>query len=494
MLWSLIKILIFVVLVAALTWGASWLMESSGGMRIEAAGFEITLGPLQTVIAVLVLIVLVWLLLKIASFLVAVIRFLNGDETAMSRYFDRNRERRGYQALSEGLMALASGEGRLAMSKAARAEKYLGKPELTDLVTAQAAEMAGDTKKAEETYKRLLQNDDTRFVGVRGIMKQKLADGDTDTALKLAEKAFALKPKHEETQDVLLQLQTRTEDWQGARKTLDAKLKSGAIPRDVHRRREAVLALGQAQDMLGGDADSIEAREAAIEANRLSPGLVPAAIMAAEGYLAQDKARYAARVIKKAWEAQPHPSLAASFAAIEPDETPAKRLKRFQALTRLAPDSRESRLLNAELNIAAENFPEARRAIGNLVEADPDARALTIMAAIERGEGASDEIVKGWLARAIAAPRGPQWVCDNCHAVSPEWTPVCGNCEALDTLSWTAPAKQDVAAPTGVEMLPLIVGAVEDKSGELTVAEAEIVEAVDGEIVKERDDSAPETK
>ena len=48
----------------------------------------------------------------------------------------------------------------------------------------------GDKKKAEETYKKLLADDTTRFVGVRGLMNQKLAEGDTDKALKLAERAF----------------------------------------------------------------------------------------------------------------------------------------------------------------------------------------------------------------------------------------------------------------------------------------------------------------
>ena len=52
------------------------------------------------------------------------------------------------------MMALASGEGRLAIAKANKAQKYLHKPELTALITAQAAEMVGDTKKAEEDYKR----------------------------------------------------------------------------------------------------------------------------------------------------------------------------------------------------------------------------------------------------------------------------------------------------------------------------------------------------
>jgi HemY protein len=144
--------------------------------------------------------------------------------------FNRNRERKGYQALSEGMMALAAGEGRLAMAKAGKAERYLHKPELTNLLTAQAAEMCGDRRKAEEVYKRLLKNDATRFVGVRGIMKQKLADGDNATALKLAEKALNLRPKHEETQDVLLRLQASAHDWAGARRTLGAKLKHGSLP------------------------------------------------------------------------------------------------------------------------------------------------------------------------------------------------------------------------------------------------------------------------
>ncbi|MCE8005562.1 heme biosynthesis HemY N-terminal domain-containing protein [Aestuariivita sp.] len=477
MLWSLIKILLFVVVVGALTLGAEYLLESEGGVQLTVAGTEYTLGPLQSVIAAAVLVFAVWVLLKLVSFLVAVWRFLNGDETAISRYFDRNRERKGFQALSEGMMALASGEGRLAMAKAAKAEKYLQKPELTNLLTAQAAELSGDRKKAEDTYKKLIASETTKFVGVRGIMKQRLADGDTDTARKLAEKAFQLKPKHEETQDVLLTLQAQAQDWSGARKTLSAKLKNGNLPRDVHRRRDAVLALSEAKEILN-DENSIDAREAAIEANRMSPDLIPAAIMAARSYIEKGKPKYAIRVLKKAWEVQPHPELAAAFAEIAPNETPKERIKRFGVLTRIKPDHPETRLVLAELNLAAEDFPEARRALGDLVDSQGDARALTIMAAIERGEGAPDAVVKGWLARALNAPRGPQWVCDNCQHAHADWTPICKNCQSFDTLSWRAPSAAEVSSATGVQMLPLIVGSLEDKSAEEDVPEAE-VEVVD---------------
>src|SRR6056297_3283539 len=306
MLWSIIKIVGFIALVAGAAFGAGHLLELEGGVRIVFAGVEINLTPLKAVIALILLVLAVWVVLKLLALLVATLKFINGDETAISRYFDRSRQEKGYRALSEGMMALASGEGELAMRKASKAEKYLRKPALTNLITAQAAEMSGNRRKAEEVYKRLLKNEKTRFVGVRGILRQKLSEGDTETALKLAQTAFSLKPRHEEVQDTLLRLQAEAEDWSGARETLRAKLKYGSLPRDVHRRRDAVLALTEAKNILDEGKD-IKAKEQAIEANRLSPDLVPAAVMAARGYIADGSKRHAARVIRKAWKAQPHP-------------------------------------------------------------------------------------------------------------------------------------------------------------------------------------------
>lgn len=478
MLWSLTKILAFVASVIALTYGGTWLMDVEGGATIEVAGISFTLEPIEVVFAFVALIVAVWLGLKLLALLVATFKFLNGDETAISRYFDRNRERKGYEALSEGMMALASGEGHLAMTKAARAEKYLAQPQLTNLLTAQAAELTGDRRKAEATYKQLLTDEKTRFVGVRGIMKQKLSDGETDVALALAKKAFALKPKHEETQDTLLQLQAQKSDWKGARETLGAKLKHNNLPRDVYKRRDAVLALSEAKDVASADS-SIDAREVAIEANRLSPDLIPAAVMAAQGYIAQGNGRYASRVVTKAWSVQPHPDLAATFAEIVPDETPEARIKRFSTLTRTNPDHPETKMLLAELNISAEDFPAAKRALGDLVEKEPTARLLTLMAAIERGQGADDSVVRGWLTRALTAPRGPQWICDNCQHIHAHWAPTCTNCKSFDTLSWKTPPETEVSMPAGTEMLPLIVGeqSQEDMPVVAELVDAEVVDA-----------------
>lgn len=475
MLWTLLKVMIFVALVAAVAWGADRLLDTGAGIQVAAGGYEFTLGPLQAAIAALILVGLVWLLVLLVGLVVATLRFLNGDETALSRYLDRNRDRKGYQALSDAMVALASGEGRLALVRAARAEKYLARPELTTLIAAQAAEMAGDGTRAGAAYRALLADERTRFVGVRGLLLQTLAEGDHETALKLAEKAAALKPRHDEVQDILLRLQAGQADWKGARATLGAKARTGALPKDVYRRRDAVLALQEARSVMD-DAASIEAREAAIEANRLSPDLIPAAAMAARSLAFKGDMKAAVRVLKKAWQVRPHPDLAQAFADLVPDETPEARLARFRTLAVIHPDDPETMMMWAELNIAAEDFPAARRSMADLAQRDPTARSLAIMAAIERGEGADEGVVRALLARALSAPRGPQWCCDKCQTVHAAWAPICDHCGGFDTLSWRSPPAGTVPPNAGLEFLPLVGPAPRKDGPAAAVVDAEPVQ------------------
>jgi HemY protein len=484
MLWSLLKIILFIVIVVALMLGVTALFEMENLGRLELLGREYIITPFLAVVGSLILLLAVWILFKVVGLLVAALKFLNGDETAVSRYFDRRSERKGFEALGDGMMALAAGEGRLAIRKAERAGKYLNRPELTNLVKAQGAEMVGDKALATETFRALVQDDRTRFVGVRGLMQQKLDEGDTDTALKLGEKAMALRPKNGEVQTKVISLQSRAEDWKGARGTLAQALKSGNVPRDLHRRRDAVLALAHARDaMAEGKVD--EATRDVADASRLAPSLVPASVMSARLATEAGNKRKAAKTIRTAWDQAPHPDLAAAFAEIEPDETPALRLRRFRPLLGRHAGHPEVKMLEAELHIAAEDFPAARKALGDLAETAPTARSVTLMAAIERGEGAEDRVVRGWLARAVTASRGSQWVCGNCGHVHEDWRPVCANCESFDTLDWSEVRQSEAALAGPAQMLPLIVGALEDHSA---ADEAEVVVA---DVEAAAEDAAP---
>jgi HemY protein len=275
--------------------------------------------------------------------------------------------------------------------------------------------------------------------------------------MALAQKAFALKPANERVLRTLFDLQKGKEDWAGARATMDATTRARLLPRDVGTRRDAVLSLADARAAIAGGTDH-RGNEAALQANKLAPTLIPAAALAARVHAANNAKRKATRVLTTAWAANPHPDLAAAFAAIDPDESPEARRKRFATLTAANPDHIESRLLTAELALAAEDFPAARKALGDLAETEPTTRSLALMAAIERGQGAPDAVVRGWLAKALNASRGPQWICGKCNHVHPAWGPVCENCGAFDTLDWkTAPHAEDAGIADSA-LLPLIIG------------------------------------
>ncbi|PTX01620.1 heme biosynthesis protein HemY [Pararhodobacter aggregans] len=495
MFWTVLKIVLFLAVVAGLVWGAEALMTQEAGLRLAVGNTEFTLGPVQMAIAALLLLAGLWLLMRLVGLTVAVLRFINGDETAISRHFERNRRRRGLEALTDGFMALAAGEGEKALTKGRKAEKLLEDQALTTLLIAQAAQVKGNTALAEDYYKRLLEDDRSRFVGVQGLLAQQVEAGNATKARKLAETALTLRPGHAPTQDRLLMLQNQAGDWSGARRTLLETTRSGRLPKPVFKRRDAVLTLQQAEAEEAAGNTAL-AQDLAIEANRESPELVPAAVMAARALAARGKGQAAAKLIKRAWKAQPHPELAQAFAAIAPDEAPSTRLKRFEPLLALTPGP-EAQMTRAELLIAAEDFPAARRAMADLHETHPTQRVMTIMAAIERGEGSPDQVVRGWLARALIAPKGPQWVCENCHHVHAGWHALCAHCGAFDTLGWTETPDSSGPSATGTEMLPLIVGALPAADLPETVEpepapEPEVADVIPPE--PEKDDAAAEAE
>jgi len=481
MLWSLLKIVVFVAIAAGLAYAATILIETPGEVLIAIAGREYAVTPLGFVLWLIVLVVVALGILKIVGFLVALVRFLLGDETAITRFFTRNRERRGLDALSSSMLALAAGEATLASRKAAKADRLLNRPEITRLVGAQAAEMNGDRMKALDLYKGLIPDERTRFAGIQGALRLKQEAGDTELALALAKKGFALRPDNSGMLRTLFDLQSKTEDWSGARETLNATMHARLLPRDVGTRRDAILSLADARKAKA-EGQAPRWREAAKQANKLAPGLVPAAVLAAEAHVEDGAARKAARLLKTAWGVNPHPDLAAAFAAIEPGETPTARRKRFDALIGANPSHAESRLLGAELALVAEDFPAARKALGDLAETESTTRSLAVMAAIERGQGAPEAVVRGWLAKALGASRGPQWICGKCNHVHAAWVPVCESCAAFDTLDWKAAPNAENAGLAQSTMLPLIIGGASPADASMT--KGPIVE--DAEIAVER--------
>lgn len=454
MVWSLAKISLFILAVAALSMGFAYLLDLQGSVTFEILNYEITTSLVNLIILLLILIPVIWVVYFLFGLVLAVFRFFVGDETALTRYLNRNKDRKGYEALAESMVAMAAGEPSEAAHKIALAERHLGRPELTGLLAAQSAERMGNKDKAQDVYKKLLGDDKTRFVGIVGILKHRLEVGDTKTALQLAKKAFELKPGHEETQIILLRLQTSEADWEGVRNTWKARFDRKRISKQEYVHGTAVTLFAEGKKLLkeGNQEGSLKV----FEANKLAPSLVPAAVLAAQLKNGDGDHKNANRILTKAWNLEPHPDLAQAYTELEPDETDQHRHERFKKLIAKTLMHPESRMTMAELAISRGDFGVASHELENIHQDDPTVRTFLIMAAIEKGKGSPDQNVKSLLSNALTAPRGNQWICNTCQQIHKEWQPVCISCQAFDTLTWRREEEETTSLPSSIKLLPLI--------------------------------------
>ncbi|MCP1336594.1 heme biosynthesis protein HemY [Futiania mangrovi] len=483
----MIRVLITLAVLLLLVGGVVWVSEQPGAVSATWFGWRIETSAAVAVFGLLIA-------GGVLGLLFLFLRTLWVSPRRVGRYFRRKREESGYEALSRGLVAVAAGDGKAADRFARIAERKLEQPALTRLLNAQAAQLNGDDARAERYFDAMAKESQTELLGLRGLIVQALRKGDKQLARDLAEKARARAPRTAWAHTTLFDLETDLGDWANARRTLVEQRRVKLIDKGTATRREAVLTLVQARDAANGGRLE-DARALAVDAAKAAPGLVPAAALAARLLGDAGDQRKAAKILRAAWAQAPHPDLATACMGLVPDEETASRRKRVEKMLAAAPDHAESRLTRAELAIAAEDWTAAREALSGLDTAEADARVCTLMATVAKGGGEDEAIVRAWLARALTAPRGPQWVCESCGHIPARWEAVCASCGAFDTLAWrpAAGAETSLALPPAV--LPLLTAADESATQEPAagaVEEVPVAEPVPEAAAPEAPSAAPE--
>jgi HemY protein len=180
-----------------------------------------------------------------------------------------------------------------------------------------------------------------------------------------------------------------------------------------------------------------------MEAVKLAPTLVPAAVLSAKFQSEAHQIRRAMRLVEAAWLAQPHPDLADAYAHVKLGDSARQRLVRIETLAAKMPGHFESRLAVARAAIDATEFGKAREALAPLVEA-PTQRVAMLMAEIERTEHGDSGKARAWTLRAVRALHDPVWTADG--YVSDRWRPVSPVSGRLDAFQWQMPLS---ALPSG---------------------------------------------
>ena len=457
MIWLFIKAVFFFSIAVALAGAFNFVKDTDGTLTIDLLTREYQLSFISFFALILALLLAIIAINMALKFLWSLIGFLRGDDTALKRFFERRSERKGQSFLINAYTASFEGDHERALTEIKRSKKYLKTKSLPDILSLSSYEAKGNLSKQEEIFQQLIKDKTTRSMGLFGLIKMKLAEGNTSLALKLTDRLIKLKPQNLSFNKTFFNLQLTEGDWDGALTTYKKINKIKKLDKETYGKGESILLFQKAKELRSAG-KTLDALKVSRQALKRFAGLVPNSILLSELELLEGQKKRAEAVLLSTWKAIPHPDIAKKFAEIENNESVEARIERFKKILNVKKTDMETKTLKAELNILSENFPEARRAISDLIETDKaDAKVYTLMAAIEKGVGSSDAVVKGWLAKAVTAKRSKRWICSNCDSQS-EWEPICKKCGEFSSLEWREERYESLGRNDQSEILPLIIG------------------------------------
>lgn len=429
----MIRILFFLLIVFCLGLGFAWLADRPGDLVITFNGYEYQVTLMVAAVAsvaVVAAVMIGWWILK----------SLWNSPRAVNRYFRARRRDRGYQSLSTGLIAAGSGDSGLArkMGKQTAGLMSADQEPLLHLLDAQTMLLEGRHDDARAKFEQMLDDPETRLLGLRGLYLEAQRMGERDVARHYAEKAAEAAPQLTWASNAAIETRTMEGDWSGAISLLEGQVSTKQISKDEANRRRAVLLTARSMDVI--DTDPSAARGAALEANKLMPDFVPAAVAAGRVLYRQNEIRKGTRLLEAVWKKSPHPEIADIYVHARPGDSTLDRLKRARRLETLKRNHVESSLAVARAANDAGEFRMAREALEAALKIEPRESAYLLLADIEENETGDQGRVRHWLAKAVRAPRDPAWTADG--YVSEKWAPVSPITGTLGAFEWKVPVER----------------------------------------------------
>lgn len=425
----MISLLIRFALIVVLAVAFAWLAERPGDITLRWLGYEIQTSLMAAVISISIIALVVWLIWSILLWVL-------DRPGAFGSWFKSRRQKKGREALSSGLIAVAAGDRQAAQENARKAVSILGDDPMVKLLDAQAAQLRGDSARVRELFEEMAGQPETRLLGLRGLHTEAVRQQDQPRARELAEQAARINPKVQWASQAVLSYQASSEDWPAIRRTIDDQKRAKLIDRKQADAKNAVVLTAQAQNL--DTTDPAKAGDLALDAHKLDPSLVPAAVISAKAQAGSGNLRRASKIIERTWNQTPHPDLADVYAHIRPGDSAHDRLKRVAGLVKKS-GGIEGAVALAIAAIEAQEWKQARKALEPYAHDRPQARVCGLMAEIEEGEFRDKGRAREWLARAVRAPRDPAWTADG--FISRTWLPVSPVSGELGGFRWRVPVE-----------------------------------------------------
>ena len=243
----MLRILAFFLVVLAAAIGFGWLADNPGTVTFVWQGSQI-----ET--SMMVFLILLAVLLFAVVTVVALVRAFFKTPGAIGSWWRGRRRDRGYQALSNGIIAAGAGDAILARRMTKRSGKLLDsrKEPLIRFLDAQTAMIEGDHARARSAFEQMEREPETRLLALRGLFLEAERVGDEGAARHYAERAVRIAPHVPWAGGAVLESKCLAGDWDGAIEILEAQKNTRLIASEDSKRLRAVLLTAKGDDRRRG--------------------------------------------------------------------------------------------------------------------------------------------------------------------------------------------------------------------------------------------------
>lgn len=442
----MLPIAIFFLILFAVAFGFAWIADNPGTVTIDWLGAEMTLSMVQAITlfaAFTAVTMMIW----------AAISFIIRGPAMFDRWRKGRKRDKGFDALSRGLIAAGAGNASLARQLTKESRKHLDDEPLVAVLDAQTTLLEGDRMAAREKFASMMEREETRILGLRGLYLEAEREGADEAAAQYALAANEDAPGTPWATKAVLKNHVMGGKWDEALAALTASRSQSGLDKAAYERQRAVLLTAKAMEAEAPEPQT--AKGDALKAHKLAPSLVPAAVIASRLCARLGDLRKAARVLETTWKESPHPDIADAYVTLRGGDSLKDRLTRVDALEKIRGGTADSHFIRARTALDAGDFDAARKAARELLRTAPSERACLLMADIEEAEHDDEGRVREWLSRAVHAPRDAAWTADG--YIAEDWAPFSPVTGELDAFEWRVPVERigGTAQPVDYDSLPV---------------------------------------
>ena len=407
---------------------ATWSINNSKPVSFTLNDFVITTSTSVLIISIIALI-LISLVFQ---------RFIFYLKQILTKYkFKREKSKyeNGYNSFFRGIIALANKDFSLAAKESKRVNKYLSDKSYSLLLESEIFKIEKKYNQLNNVYESMLKIKDMNLLGLRGLMEQNLREQDFHHAFIYGEKIFKVNPKIDKLYDTLINIISKTNNWNKLIEINNQALKLKIIDKKIYNENTSIAYYEIAKiKKYGFENESIKFMEKAI---KLRQFFQPYIYFYLELLIENNEHTKAKKYLKKIWRNLDHPKLNNLIKILS------KSLKisfydLAQYITSGSQNLYQSKILLTESLIEKNNWTDAKKQISSLLDHKPDKDVCLLMAKIEEGENNDPQKINSWINRSNFGRLNKIWICKITNVHQLEWSSL-SKSGYFNSLEWRYP-------------------------------------------------------